>query len=55
MWTCGVELAPGLIVIEGTPDARGICHTGIAQLYSLIEVKTHTATARYKYWQSVLD
>ena len=44
-----VELAPGLI-IEGTPDARGIEYGDTQR--SLIEVKTY-GHARYKYWQSV--
>ena len=44
-----LEMAPGLIV-EGTPDARGIEYGDTAR--SLIEVKTY-GHARYKYWQSV--
>ena len=44
-----VQLDPG-IVIEGTPDARGIEYGDTAR--SLIEVKTY-GHARYKYWQSV--
>ena len=44
-----LEMAPGLVV-EGTPDARGIQYGDTAR--SLIEVKTY-GHARNKYWQSV--
>ena len=52
-----VELAPGL-VIEGTPDARGIApdakETGYFghPLHSLVEVKTY-GHSRYRHWQSM--